>query len=66
MAEAAKAKAPEVEKFTVASLRENCKEAFKVNEAIFNGAFYGEPDSSLFSKEEASSKISQWLKKPIK
>lgn len=51
-------------KFNIAALRKHCKELFGVEPEVFDGAFYAQ--TGEFTKQEAQTKIEQFLKKEVK
>ncbi len=53
-----------VRKFTVAKLRENCRELFGISTSTFDGAAYGL--TGKYTVDEMKARIKAWEKKEVK
>ncbi len=53
-----------VRKFTVAKLRENCRELFGITTSTFDGATYGL--TGKYTVDEMKARIKAWEKKEVK
>ncbi len=51
-------------KFTVAKLRENCRELFGISTSTFDGAAYGL--TGKYTVDEMKARIKAWEKKEVK